>query len=415
MRNSLMRTIPALALGAALATGVATAPAAAAKKNDAPAQPQFKLSKGVRENIAAAQAAVAAGDLATASAKVSAATPLATSGDDRYVIGVTKLSIANKQNDRVALAAAIDDVVASGSVPAADLPMLVRNQGALAYEAKNYAKAEAAYGQLAQLQPDNTDNLISLAELKYQNGKTPEALDIIDKAVASQKAKGQPVSENWYKRARGIAYDAKLKPQTLKWNMAYVEAYPTPTNWRTAIQLFRQDSQLDDGQDLDILRLARVAKALNGERDYFDYANTALERGLPGEASAVIAEGFAANMVDAKSKALNEVKTISAGKTAADKASLPASETRARAAADGKPAMGTADAYMSYGDYAKAAALYRFALTKGGVDANAANTRLGISLARGGQKADALAAFAQVTGPRKPIADYWTIWLNQQA
>ncbi len=77
--------------------------------------------------------------------------------------------------------------------------------------------------------------------------------------------------------------------------------------------------------------------------------------------------------------------------------------------------MNTADAYLGYGDYAKAAELYKLALTKGGVDASTANTRLGIALARSGQKDAALQAFGLVTGARKPIADYWTIWLNQQA
>ena len=58
---------------------------------------------------------------------------------------------------------------------------------------------------------------------------------------------------------------------------------------------------------------------------------------------------------------------------------------------------------------------YRLALQKGGIDANTANTRLGIALARSGDKAGAQAALAAVTGPRAPIAHYWVIWLNRAA
>ncbi|MBU3079399.1 tetratricopeptide repeat protein [Sphingomonas quercus] len=418
-----MRKISSMTLGAALALGVAgvvaVAPADAQRnkkeKEEQPAQPQFKLSKGVRENVGAAQEAAGKNDFATAEAKLTAADPLAQTNDDKYVIGITKLNIAAKQNDNAKIAAAIDQVIGSGSAPAADLPTLYKNQGALAAQAKDMAKAEAAYAKLNEIDPNKPDNLVALAEIKYQNKKPQEALDALDKAVAAQKASGQPVNENWYKRGLGIAYDSKLKPETLKWSEEYVKAYPTPTSWRTALQIYRQDNPLDDNATLDLYRLARAAKALNGERDFFEYASAALDRGLPGEAEAVIDEGFNSKMVDASSKPLGEVKALASPKIAADKASLPASATRAASAADGRPAMNTADAYLGYGDYAKAAELYKLALTKGGVDASTANTRLGIALARSGQKEAAIAAFAQVTGARKPIAEYWTIWISQQA
>ena len=418
-----MRKFPTLMLGTALALGaaglVSVAPAEAQRnkkeKEEAPAQPNFKLTKGVRDNIGKAQAAIAKNDFAAAAAAVAAAEPEAKTGDDRYVIGITKLNIGSKQNDMAVVGQGIDMVLASGSAPAADLPALYRNQGALAVQAKDNAKAEAAYTKLVEVDPNNAENMVMLAEIKYQNQKPQEALAALDKAVTAQKASGQPVNENWYKRGLGIAYDSKLKPETLKWSEAYVQAFPSPTAWRTALQIYRQDNPLDDGQTLDLFRLARKAKALQGERDFFDYANTAMERGLPGEAEAVINEGFASNMVERTSKPLNEVKNLSSPRVAADKASLPASATRAASAANGTPALNTADAYLSYGDFAKAAELYKLALTKGGVDANVANTRLGIALAQQGNKAEALQAFSQVQGARKPLADYWTIWLNQQA
>ena len=76
----------------------------------------------------------------------------------------------------------------------------------------------------------------------------------------------------------------------------------------------------------------------------------------------------------------------------------------------------TAEAYLSQGNYAKAAELYRTALSKGGVNADEVNTRLGIALANGGDKAGAQAAFAAVKGqPRADIAALWTTWINASA
>jgi Flp pilus assembly protein TadD len=62
----------------------------------------------------------------------------------------------------------------------------------------------------------------------------------------------------------------------------------------------------------------------------------------------------------------------------------------------------------------KAAALYRAAIEKGSIDANVANTRLGIALARAGQRAEAEAAFRAVGGARADLANLWLVWLSQR-
>jgi hypothetical protein len=160
-----------------------------------------------------------------------------------------------------------------------------------------------------------------------------------------------------------------------------------------------------------VMRLMRASKSLVGERDYYDYASSANDRGLPGEALAVLDLGASTNNLSAAKAA--PLRTEISGRVAEDRKSLPASYTKAKSAADGKMAMNTADAFLGYGDYAKAAELYQLALQKGGVDANTVNTRLGIALALGGQKDTARTAFAAVTGPRQQVATFWTMWLDQ--
>ena len=70
------------------------------------------------------------------------------------------------------------------------------------------------------------------------------------------------------------------------------------------------------------------------------------------------------------------------------------------AAATGALALKIGDAFYGYGEHAKAIALYRAALTKGGVDANLVNTRLAMALLASGDRAGAEAAFKALTGPR---------------
>ena len=105
------------------------------------------------------------------------------------------------------------------------------------------------------------------------------------------------------------------------------------------------------------------------------------------------------------------------GAAAADKASLPGLAKDAAKAANGKLALSTGDAMYGYGQYADAAAMYKLALSKGGIDADTANLRLGMVLAKSGDKVGAEAAFKAVAGPgaRKTLARYWLIWLSKKA
>ncbi len=221
--------------------------------------------------------------------------------------------------------------------------------------------------------------------------------------------------EAWYRVVVSQTYKAKDYAATNRYMRAMIGDYPTPTNWRDALVLYRDAAKLEPTMAIDVYRLMRAAKALDGERDYYEYALFVDQRGLPGEAKAVIDEGYALGKAPKTSKAISDIYATSSAKIAADRASLAKSAGAANNAANGRVAANTADAYLGYGEDAKAAELYRTALSKGGVDNDAVNTHLGIALARQGQTADAKAAFAQVKGPRAEIASYWMTWLDQKA
>src|SRR3546814_1847186 len=109
------------------------------------------------------------------------------------------------------------------------------------------------------------------------------------------------------------------------------------------------------------MRLMRAAGAMKGEADYYEYANSAYMKGLPGEAKAVIDEGIAKKMLNPGQQTFAELSRLSAGKVSADKASLPKLATQDKSAANGKLAPGTSDAYLGYAHYAKEAELSQVA------------------------------------------------------
>ena len=383
-----------------------------------------QLGKPFRNAAAPLQKAIQAKDFATAATLLPAAETAAQSADEKFILGQFRLQIATGNNDVAGQSKAVDEMLASGAGPADMKGQLYFYQGQFAYKANNFplavqgltAAQQAGYAPKdANGQPTQDLNLL-LAESHFKANQVPQGLAAVDAAIKAEKAAGRKPPQDWYGRAASMAYKAKLMPEVSKWTRAQVVDYPTTENWRSAIVIFGDANHFDDQTQLDLMRLQRSAGALSGERDYYEYALLADKVGLPGEAKAVVDEGKAKGAYNASSKAIADIGGAAGAKVAADKASLAAAEKNAGSAANGRAALGTADAFFGYGDYAKAATLYKLALTKGGIDANTANLRLGMALAKAGQAAEAKQAFSQVNGgPRAEIAQFWTLWVDQSA
>ncbi|WP_019833625.1 hypothetical protein [Sphingomonas sp. PR090111-T3T-6A] len=409
-----MKFASTTALALALALGAVAVTPAAAKKEEKAEAGKANYSTAFRQAAPAVQKALAAGDIATAKAGLPAAQAAASTDDDKYAVAGMAYQIAIKSNDQAGAASAVDAMLASGKAPPELQTQLLTAKAQNAFNNGKFADADAAFTQLNQQKPNDPEILISLAAVKSREGQNSAALPYVDQAIQAKKAAGGPVDEDWYRRALAISYDAKMPAQTAKYGLQLADAYPRADIWRVALQTFRDTNRLDPQADLDTLRLMRATNALAGERDYYEYANMALNKGYPGEAKAVIDEGTSSNMVENKSvatsKALAEIKAVAAPKIAADKAELPALDKKARAAADGKQALLIGDAYLGYGQYPQAADLYKVAIQKGGVDANVANLHLGEALAHSGQKQEAADALGKVTGTNQTLAQYWAIY-----
>lgn len=418
-----MKTVSRIALGMAvlLTTTAIVAPAEAQRRKKeepaaaTPGQRTYELSKEERKVIEPLQKAVTAQDWATSSSLLPAAQAAAKGTDAKYVIGQFQLQIGLGLKDVAMQEAAINAMLASGGVAAADLPIFYKNQAALAAGRADYVAAEAAYTKAVELDPTDSDAMINLAEVKNDLKKYPEAIAMLDRAIEAKKASGQPVPENWYKRGLSLAFDAKLGADANRFSRGLIVAYPNQKNWRDALLVYRDTSKLDAATNLDLMRLMRNAKALTGDGDFYELADELDKAGLPGETKAVLDEGIAMKIVDPNKMAFRELSKAAAGRVKEDQAWLAGLATKAMASPTGRQALTAADAYFGYGEYDKAIPLYRAALQKGSIDANVANTRLGMALALSGQKAEAETVFKAINGPRSDLAAFWLVWLSQNA
>ncbi|HJS41704.1 MAG TPA: hypothetical protein VJ763_09950 [Sphingomicrobium sp.] len=372
---------------------------------------KLDLSKEARKAIIELQTAVNANDTASIPAKLAAAQAAAKTNDDRYVIAINQIKAASTANDLAGLRTGIDALRASGGAQPADITARYNNLGKRLYDAKQLDQAASAFEQSLAVDANNVDALKLLASTRETQGRGSEAVALMAKSLAAAKAAGVKPKENDYKFAARIAYDAKA-PAAGDITRAWIADYPNPTNWRDALRIYRDVNGLEGDAKIDVMRLARAANALNGEGDYFAYVSELVTRGYLNEAKAVIDEGGAKKAIDVNKNAFKQFAPKLAKAPA--RSTIDAVAKLGLGSGSGKTAMEAGDSLYGVGAFAEAASLFKAAAAKGGVDANLANLRLGMALARSGDKPGATAALNAVTGPQANIAKYWLIWVNGQ-
>jgi hypothetical protein len=372
---------------------------------------QVQLSKEARKAVLELQSAVNANDTASIPAKLAAAQKVAKTGDDKYLVAVLQTKAATAAGDLAGMRAGIDALRASGSAETPDLVARYNNLGERYYDAKQLDQAALAFDAALAVDANNADAMKMLASTRETQGRAADAAALMAKSIAATKAAGTKPKENDYKFAAKIAYNARA-PIAGDITRAWLADYPNPTNWRDALRIYRDVNGLEGEAKIDVMRLARAANALVGEGDYFGYVSELVTRGYLNEAKAVLNEGGAKKAIDLNKAAFKQFAPKLA--KAPSRATIDAV---ARTALNGpaKVAMEAGDALYGVGAYAEAAPLFKAAAAKGGVDVNEANLRLGMALARAGDKAGATAALNAVRGSQANIAKYWLIWVNAQA
>lgn len=448
-------------LGIALAMGIAaggmSTPALAKEKEKKAEAPKITLSKGFmpayqaaktaldaaakRPDVAAAQqevknaenayrtaqgkaardaakakydAAVAAlaGMLSAENGLVDAGFTAATTPDDKFVAGQLALNLGQLSYDKKMQRRGLQTMVDSGKVSAADAAKFNYYIGGLAYDVRDYAGARTAFQ--AAIAGGYADPAIDglLADAYINDNQPGEGLKVLDAAIAKR---GSAASEDWIRKGIVVAYKAKMGPEAIKFSTRLVDLYPSKDNWALAIAVVRDMSKFQNQEQLDLMRLMDRTGSWSEARDYFEYIQAADPRRLPGEALKIIDLGVASGKLQMSDVSVSDARSMAQGRIAADKASLVGLERDARAAAGtSATALAAGDAFLSYGDAAKAEAMYQIALSKPGADMPRLLTRLGIAQADQGKYAEARATFAKVDGLRAPIAGLWAAYAKSK-
>jgi hypothetical protein len=418
-------------LSAALLAGVAVgalgtaAPAAAQKKAAAPKAAKTGYSKEfvavaapLQAKVAAIQAAKAKGPAGQAELDAAivgapqmfaAAEAAVQNNDDRLALGQLAINLGGYINDIAMRQRGAKMVLDSGKLDPTKVADVQFYHGNFAYSNKDYATAATALAAAINAGYAAPEAGELMADAYAKMGQPAQGLAALKRIVDAKRAAGQPVPEAWLRRANVIAYNAKLPAESMDWALTQVQLYPTKFNWLGSAQLVRRFGNYGPNETIDLFRLMMRSGAFDNDpkllgNEFKEYVEAADPRRLPGEVVRVLDKGVQVGALSNSTAWVRDYRSLASGRMTADRASLPAAPT---AASNGLTLLSTGDAWLNYGEAARAEAFFNAALGKGGVDKDRVLTRLGIAQYDQGNFAAAKATFAQVSGARTPLARLW--------
>lgn len=415
----------ALATGTALLSGVVAEPAFAQREKKERKKDEGK-PQYTKEFIAAYQplntAVNAEGaDIASLKGQFPALLAAATNADEKFVTGNLIYNAGVKASDRQLQLQGMATMLESGKVETGQVGrfnfIAYQLASALGQHAKSREYLQTAIDQNFTLENVSAADLrIAMAESYFAESNFAQGLDYLSRAIAGVKASGQKVDESWYRRGLSVGYTNKIVPQVYDVVASWVGDYPSPTNWRDAVNIARNLNSFEASEMLDLMRLSYRVDGLQEKYEYSDYVEAADARRLPREVKRVIERAYAKGHASKDDIYLSDALTQANARISSDEADLPALERDARAAsAPLRTVVAAGDTFLSYGQYAKAEEFYTKALGMPGSNTALVLTRLGIAQTELGKYGEAQATFGKVEGIRAPIARLWSTYAKQKA
>ncbi len=357
------------------------------------------------------QTAVQKKDVANIPAKLAAAQAVATTKEDRYLIGKFQLEAAVAANDNVAAGAAIEAMASSGVLDTTASSSLYQRLGGTFYNAKDYARSVTAYQKALSVNPNNAEAQSMLIDAYLGAGQKAEAGTALQRVIQARTAAGKKPEETLVKRAVALAYEAK-SPNATELARQWVAAYPSPASWSDALAIYQNLNHPDSEGLLDMSRLLHVTNSMKRGGQYAQYARAAADLNNFNEAQLAYDAGVKANLINPASA---EFSDLAQGLKSKPKATAADLAEATKTAQSGMALLRIGDRYYAMGDYAKAVELYRKAIGKPGVDTSVANLHIGMALTRAGDKAGAATALNAVSGTYTELAKFWLLYANSAA
>ncbi|HEX3971307.1 MAG TPA: hypothetical protein VHX19_08280 [Stellaceae bacterium] len=334
---------------------------------------------------------------------------------ERYVIEGTRAAIdLNSGDDRGAIKA-LEAVLATGILSPQDALVRIQALVQLDYKAKDFPATIAAANRYYQQGGTADEPRLLQAQAYYQQGDFAGAAKTARAILQADEKAGKKPDENLLLMLVSSEYQQKNEAGRIDALERLVALYPKPPYWTDLLAaVAQQPGFATDRLALDLDRLKVATGAMKGAGDYMEAAQRALLAGLPGDAKAILDQGYAAGVLGKDTQADREKRlaAMAAQQAGDDSKTLAQQESDAAKAANGLAWEKLGEAYASYGQYDKAIAAYSQALQKRGLQRpDDARLHLGIAYLAKGDAVHARVALAAVRGDdgTRALARLWLI------
>jgi outer membrane protein assembly factor BamD (BamD/ComL family) len=358
-----VRRHPAIVCLIALIGCAALSPAAFSA--DKPKGPE--ISRSITKEMTAAQKAMQASQWNEALKNLEAAeqkSPL--TAYDKLKIDEFKANCYVRLNNLKAAQTSYEAMLATGALPADELPKTYRALFQLAASNQQGAKAIEYGKQSFDAGVMQTNDLLIMSQLYYQQKDCKSSGVWGDRAVAGFKKAGEAPKEVLYQIKLQCAADASETAAEISALYDLVRLTNKTSYWNNLIRLERQDER-DDHNTLMIYRVMYDTGAMQADTDYIEMAQLLGDAALPGEAQMVLEKLVSTSGVlkdehkERTTRLLNSMKA----RADADKKGLPALDAEATKNAAGQLDMKLGEVYFGAGDYQGAVTAINRGIGKG--------------------------------------------------
>lgn len=413
---SMMRKVlVAVAFGAMVAGGASMGvvfPAHAAEQSGQ------KLSPGVAKALKEVQEATKKRQWNVALEKIKEAQ--AQSGRtayDNYQID-NFLAFVLFQQKRMGEAAAVyERMLNSGQMPASEVDERTKSLAQMYFSLKQYDKAARYAKRLYDKNPNQRDVALVLGQSYYLSNDCRSAVATMNGLITRTERAGQKPDKDWLRLVHDCQNRLNDKAGATETLKRLVRHHGEPSDWSALLAEVR--GRGSDRVDLGYFRLMHDAGVLRRDRDYFEFAQLAMDEKVgnsPIEAVQIIEEGIEKGILKSEDKAqqgrYDRLYQAAKERAAASRAALPRIAKETEAAANGQADVALGQMYLGAGNYDAAIAALQRGLKRGDVvDVDEAQIALGVAFQRKGQKDKARQAFRAVNKDSEwgTLAELWML------
>lgn len=316
--------------------------------------------------------------------------------------------------DSLGAAQAFEKVLAAKRLPPEEQLKITEAVAGTYLRAKNYPKTIQWIQAYKDAGGTKADTLAFLPQAYYLAGDFKKSAQETSALVAAAEKAGAKPGEDQLKL---LASSLQKQNDMIGYGQVLeklVRYYPTPAYWADVIQRTATKPGYSRNLDLDMFRLLRATGNLAQPKDYMEMAQLAVQAGLPGEAKAIVDEGYEKKILGVGDASVTErqtrLKALVEKKYADDKKIIASTDSQAAAAPSGDPLVKTGLAYVTYGEAAKGLPMMEQGIKKGTLKfPEQSKLQLGYAYHLAGDKAKAQTALKDVKGT-DGSADFARLW-----